>query len=329
MLAPSDGAGMVELGILGLDTTHPETMARNLAAMEQPSISALWDSGDMRDQAHAAAFADRYDADLYETPDDLIGSVDGVLILTINWDRHFELATKFVEHGIPVLIDKPLLGTIDEVRRLRKLSKTHETPVFGSSALPYHPKLQPLTPGGDRRTVFAVGYSPPNAENRTHRFLYASHVIDPVCELVRSPWETVQPWTGAHESVEVSFANGSRAILEFDGPHEDPKFGYLDVADTVSTIEIGELLPEGDEAVRDEIYTAFLQTFVDQIGAEYAKPTRLFNGAELQIAAFGALERDRSFTRGDQALDDVHLSGQTFLDTYDPYWMAGEYAERY
>lgn len=320
---------MVDLGILGLDTTHPETMARNLAAMADPTITALWDSGDMRDRAHAEAFADRYDAALYDDPEDLIGEVDGVLILTINWDRHFGLAEPFVEHGIPVLIDKPLLGTVDEVRRLRERSKRHETTVFGSSALPYHPRVRRLEPGGDDRTVFAVGYGPPNAEHRTHTFLYASHVIDPVCELVQSRWERVRPWAGSRESVEVDFANGSRAILQFDGPHTDPKFGYLDVGETVSTVEIGELLPEGDESVRDEIYTAFLGAFVDRIGAPYTKPTRLFNGAELQITAFGALENDRSYTRGDDALEAVHLSGQTFLDTYEPYWLAGEYADRY
>jgi predicted dehydrogenase len=59
------------------------------------------------DMAQALASACRIDA-VCETPEEMIGAVDAVMILRDDADSHWRLAAPFLKAGVPVFVDKPL-----------------------------------------------------------------------------------------------------------------------------------------------------------------------------------------------------------------------------
>lgn len=70
----------------------------------------------------AAALAEQFGCAAYCDPAALIGKVDAVTISTPT-AAHFELAKFFIEHGIPVLIEKPLATTAQQGIEIVRLAK--------------------------------------------------------------------------------------------------------------------------------------------------------------------------------------------------------------
>ncbi|MFM9242221.1 Gfo/Idh/MocA family oxidoreductase, partial [Legionella pneumophila] len=58
-----------------------------------------------------------YALDDYE---EMIGKIDLVFIARDDYQTHYKMAKPFLEHGIPVFIDKPLTLNIDELNYFEK-----------------------------------------------------------------------------------------------------------------------------------------------------------------------------------------------------------------
>jgi predicted dehydrogenase len=50
---------------------------------------------------------------------DMLGEVDGVIIARDDFENHFEMSRAFLEHGLPVFIDKPLSVEVPELREFK------------------------------------------------------------------------------------------------------------------------------------------------------------------------------------------------------------------
>ncbi|MFB6312095.1 MAG: Gfo/Idh/MocA family oxidoreductase, partial [Salinirussus sp.] len=236
---------MVDVGILGLDTSHGEAFATTLAA-NGASIAAIWDTGTVRDDEYVASVCEQFDATRYDDPAALIDVVDAALVLTVDWDRHVDLAVPFLETGIPTLIDKPVAGSMADLDRILSVA---DPPLYGGSALPFHPDFAALRSNTASRTVHLVGYN--------DFYYYRVHVVDAGRRLVGSDWQSVHPVRRTDtSSVEVTFADGSLATLRFDGPTADPAFGALAVGDRTRTALVG-----ASEAALDAMYDPYLSTF--------------------------------------------------------------------
>jgi hypothetical protein len=178
-----------------------------------------------------------------------------------------------------------------------------------------------ITPDVPGRIIHSVGYN--------HPFQYGAHLIDPIRQIVDSPWEYVEPLPELGQAVTIKFENGSWATAKFDGPDSEHAFGYLDIADRTSSIHIDEMLPNGVEEKRDEIYSRFLSEFLRTVRSKYTPPTDLIDGAELLIAAVDSLRSEKRVSKTDDDLQDTYISGTQFVADYEPYWLSGELAERY
>lgn len=76
-------------------------------------------------------------------PEDVIGSVDAVLISTDDGTDHVRRARPFVEAGLPVFVDKPLASTIDELNTFIDWDKSGRK-ILSSSGMRYSPELNVL-----------------------------------------------------------------------------------------------------------------------------------------------------------------------------------------
>ena len=83
----------------------------------------------------------QYGVQLVEDPERMIGTVDAVMILSVDGSVHWERARPFIEAGIACYIDKPFTCCLDEARRLVNLASLKQVPMFSSSALRYAPEL--------------------------------------------------------------------------------------------------------------------------------------------------------------------------------------------
>lgn len=97
--------------------------------------------------------ADKYRiADYYTHYQDVLkSSVDAVMIHSAT-SSHFEIASFFLNHGIPVFVDKPLASTYAHCETLHNLAEQKNTPLFMGFNRRYIPLLQhhiPALSGAD------------------------------------------------------------------------------------------------------------------------------------------------------------------------------------
>lgn len=139
----------LKLGMLGLGFSHPFAFARLLRdnalqpapgkpeAWRQARFAYIWD--DNREAAEA--FGAEFGATVASSPDEILhGGVDAVLIEVHNGDRA-EYATPFLRAGIPTFIDKPLCTSPEDVRLILDTARQHNTPLFSTSSVRYHPAV--------------------------------------------------------------------------------------------------------------------------------------------------------------------------------------------
>lgn len=299
---------MIEVGILGLDTSHPETFASILDDREGATVRAVWDGGEVRDESYAATFCDECDAIRYDEPHELIDEVDAIMTLTVDWSSHRSLAVPFLEAGIPTMIDKPLTGSVADVDAIEAAAKRGDAPLFGGSAVPFHPDaatVTELTP----KTIFGSGYGDP--------FYYGVHLIDTVRLAVDADWTRVEPVDTTGQVVAVYFENGATATIHFDGPETDGTFSFLCVSDD----ETGVTEIESTVTELERMYDPFLDGFLETARGERDDRDRLVDGARLLLAVQETLETGEPFPPD----EDVSATAPTvdsaaFLSTYEPYY---------
>lgn len=304
---------MTNIAILGLDTSHGEAFAEVLESLDpsegvsEPSVTAIWDDGTVRDDEYVDGFCEKYAATRYDEPSDLVGEVDAAMVLAVDWDRHVSLAEPFLEAGIPTLVDKPIAGTLSDLSRLSDAAG--EAPLFGGSAVPYHPSFSTLPASAPNRTLHLAGYH--------DYFYYRVHMVDTVRRVVDADWAEVTPAAGTTTStVQVSFDDGTWATLRFDGTTDEGVFAALDVADRTRTVEIGS-----SEAALREMYEPYLQTFLEVVHENVDSPTEVtLDAARLLFAVEVALAEDREVVAGDPALEEVVRPATAFVEDYEPYY---------
>lgn len=73
---------------------------------------------------------------VYDRPEEMIGNVDAVIVATDDGNEHVERCRPFVEAGIPMFIDKPLVNTEEDLRTFVKWRK-EGAKFISSSSLRY------------------------------------------------------------------------------------------------------------------------------------------------------------------------------------------------
>ncbi len=288
---------MIDLGILGLDTSHPGAFADVIEAHEAASLAAVWDGGDVRDEEYVTEFCGRHDATHVNEPGDMLEAVDAAMVLTVNWDDHPELAKPFLDAGMPVFIDKPIAGRLSDVQAIREAADGAR--LFGGSAIPHHPELAALE-AGQRRRTFAIGYNDP--------FYYGVHLTDTLRWLAGGDWTCVAPGHDALTAT-VYFQNGSTAVIDVDGPDAFGEFGFLDVTDEVAAVTTGG----GGSGT---LYERFIGHVIEGIRSGRDECQWLLDAATLLLGVHAAWEYRQPVTPASPALEAVDVSGADFLERY-------------
>lgn len=296
---------MIDIGIVGLDTSHAEGFADCLMARDDAELQGVWDGGDVRDAKFVESFCETYDTTEHTDFDAMIPEIDAAMVLTVDWTTHRPLATAFLEQNIPTLIDKPIAGSISDIRKIEAVADG--TPLFGGSAVPYHDDFDALPRGGTERTLYAASYN--------DFFYYRVHLVDTVRHLVDSNWKRVDHGPEPGTTMDIHFENGAYATIRFDGPPEGGTFSVLDIGDTTQTVEV-----ENSKETLGNMYDSFISAFVATVIGERDERKRVVDSARLALAVESAIEHECPIYPDSDELQTIDVHGADFLSDYSPFY---------
>ena len=298
---------MTNIGILGLDTSHAKAFAECLSTLDfeeaDPVLTAVWDGGTVRDDDYVADFCAEFGASRCQSPSDMADRVDAAMVLSVDWDRHVDLAEPLLDAGLPTLIDKPVCGSRADLDRLDTVAGA--TPIFGGSALPYHAAFAAFPSGVPGRTTHLAGFN--------DYFYYRVHVVDTARRIAGTAWTAVTPLGGtATSTVEVAFEDGQWMTLRFDGSTDQSAFAGLDVAERTRTAHV-----PATEAELDAMYEPYLGAFLARVHGDTSAGDSILDRGKLALAVETALERGVTVKPGDRT---VERPAASFVADYEPYY---------
>ncbi len=176
---------MINIGLVSIDTSHPKTYAKNMA--EHPELglryAMLFDDG-FRGDDEVEWFIKKYNMlPRAESIDELAEKTDAGFVQGCNWDKKLNQAMPFIERGKPVFIDKPFVGSVKDINRVRELV-AGGAKILGSSATRYAEEVQSFMqkPVEERGEVISVYVTSGNDE-----FDYAVHAGELLSEIAGAP----------------------------------------------------------------------------------------------------------------------------------------------
>ncbi len=267
----------INVGMIGLDTSHCLAFARLLNNVDDPKhvpgcrLTVVYPKGSP-DIESSVSRVPKYTEEIkklgVEVVDDLeamVAQVDAVLLETNDGRPHLEQVIPVLKAGKPCFIDKPIAGSLADCIAIFKLAKHFETPVFSSSSLRYGKNTLAVRGGSIGEVTGADTYSPCSLE-KTHPDLYwyGIHgceslftVMGPgVHTVVRTQTSDFELVTGAWEDGRIGTFRGIRSGK---GGYGGTAFGTTGVADVGSyngydplLIEIVNFFKTGESPVSAE-----------------------------------------------------------------------------
>ncbi len=96
-----------------------------------------------------------------DSPEQLLGQVDAVLVLSVCGQSHQSGALPFLEAGLPVFVDKPFACTLEDARQMAELADKSGSLLWSSSAMRFSDEVQSMNNGdsqlGEIQSVLAFG----------------------------------------------------------------------------------------------------------------------------------------------------------------------------
>ena len=182
------------IAILGCENSHANRFLHLIAEVAYPDIQV---TGIYSDQPEAAqALHQEFRVPVMETPDQLCGQVDGIMITARHGDNHYRYAKPYLSYGIPMFIDKPITCSPEDAVALIRDARANGVRLCGGSTCASLPTTLELArwagseaPG---RTVGGSITCPIYADSPYGGFhFYAQHLIDVMLSIFGADVEAV------------------------------------------------------------------------------------------------------------------------------------------
>lgn len=127
---------MIRVGVVNIDTSHPKSFGQKMIDSGRARYVAVYNDG-FRANDEVEGFMQLYDLEKRcETVDELADMVDIGFIQGCNWDTHLNYVDPFIKRGKPVFIDKPIVGSMPDLKKLKALVDSGAV-ILGSSSARY------------------------------------------------------------------------------------------------------------------------------------------------------------------------------------------------
>lgn len=135
----------MRLGAIGIDSSHLPEFSRRINEMHRAGetpcrVTAFWTDGRHdwpveSDVESWRAKALEVGAEQAGSMEELLDSVDGVMVLAVSGNRHRDLAAPALKRGMSTYIDKPLACTIEDAVAIRDMAAEHGARCYSASSL--------------------------------------------------------------------------------------------------------------------------------------------------------------------------------------------------
>lgn len=205
---------MIRIGVVNIDVSHPKAFSEYLLKGERARYVAVYNDGFRKDD-EVTSFIEKHSLEKRcATIDELADTVDIGFIQGCNWDRHLDQAIPFIKKGKPVFIDKPIVGSMKDIKRIEKLCEEGAV-ILGSSSLRYSEEVmefihRPAETRGDIISAVVTG--------GLDEFNYGIHLVETIGGLIGTGAEWVR-YAGCGqaggkrvETYFIGFKNGKSAV---------------------------------------------------------------------------------------------------------------------
>lgn len=172
---------MKKIGLVNIDTSHPFSWAEKMQnAPELDMQYAMVYNDGFRGDGEVDWFVKKYNMEgRAASIEELAEKCDIGFVQSCNWQKHVEQAMPFINAGKPVLLDKPLVGSVKDIARIRELM-AKGAHIIGSSSARYAAEIQEFLalPVEERGEVVAV-----YGESGVDEFNYSVHVGEIISEI--------------------------------------------------------------------------------------------------------------------------------------------------
>lgn len=204
---------MVRIGVVNIDTSHPRAFSQIFLNNRKAVYAGIYNDSFRGDDEvlgfmRTAGIEKRF-TDLSE----LAAFVDVGFVQGCDWDEHLRYAEPFITAGKPVFIDKPVVGNLRDVERLRALVAGGAV-ILGSSCMRYAPQITQFLaiPIEERGEIVSL-----HSTCGVDEFNYAIHAVEAIGGLVGTGAVSCAYVGGGKvgqvtgETYAVQFANGISA----------------------------------------------------------------------------------------------------------------------
>ena len=200
---------MKRIAILGCENSHADIFLSLVS--ERAEFSDLQVAGVFsEDRSEAEKLNEKYGAPVMESPADLVGKIDGLLITARHGDRHYPYLKPYLEDKIPVFIDKPITISESDAVALAADLKQREIKVLGGSVLKYDDAIMRLKDESENevggKTLGGSIIAPYQANNPYGGFFfYAPHGVEMVLQIFGRYPMSVSAKEGENKQIHIIF----------------------------------------------------------------------------------------------------------------------------
>ncbi|MFD1717344.1 hypothetical protein [Georgenia deserti] len=291
----------MRIGVVDLDTSHPETFHPLLAARGHAVVAVLGGET-VVDQAYTESYAAEHGIGTVVTdPSEMVGDIDAAFVHSVNWDHHVERIRPFVAAGLPVHVCKPFAGRAADLAQLESWVDQGAR-ITGGSALRWTAVAQ------QARSVEAnAGY----AVTFGHPLDYGIHAYSLIHGAFGPGITSARALDDDGRRSQLRWSDGRSAIVDVQPPGE----GYGFFLTLVSPAGVEHL-----DATGHSLYEPFLDVTCaylggEEIGLSFAELIE----PELSCLAARASARhggDWVDLRGDSRISDGDFDGAEFAREY-------------
>ena len=295
------------MGLVDVDTSHAWVLGNYLRATGRARVSHVVDSGLCRSAAYMHRLAAAFGAEICGDVNEIVGAVDGALLLAARYDNRLERAAPLLKAGVPLFFDKPAAGTIGQVD-LWQCWIDRGYPLLCGSSLPYCPELARiarLVQDGAPAALLVLGCR--------EFFEHGIHAADIALSIVQAPVRRVG-WSafGSSELLWVETESPTQLAITTEARARWCVAANGVAGNAVTTLDV--------DFHRDCHYARLMRAFVD-----------VAEGRPAAIAPQWHLEAIRLLIAGARARETgraVEVADLLPTDGFDGQRYAAEYAKR-
>ena len=187
---------MLKIGIVGAENSHCGQIAKLCNVLKKVNARVVMVWGEKPKFAKDAAAAGQIPAIVGDWRD-MLGKVDGVMMDHRHPKYHAEVATFYVQRGVPCFVDKPFTFTLAEGKALCALARRKKVPITSFSTIPLQKNFADFKEAVKKiGTVVSLTSTGPVDLKSKHGgvFFYGIHQVDAIVSLLGTDaeWAMVQ-----------------------------------------------------------------------------------------------------------------------------------------